>query len=76
MYWFDGDYGGGVEFKNNLNFIVAFLNKGLLSFSSKEDFIKEIRLMFQEKSSIDFSIIKFFKPYSIGEFWEMMESLK
>tara|TARA_B100000674_G_scaffold276985_1_gene228798 strand:- start:14828 stop:16918 length:2091 start_codon:yes stop_codon:yes gene_type:complete len=76
IYWFNGDFDGFIEFKNNLNFIVAFLKEDLISFSVKEDFVKEIRSVFQEKSPLDYSIIKPFKKYSLQEFWNMMESLK
>ena len=43
---------------------------------SADDFVKEIRSMFQEKSPIDYSIIKPFKKYSLKEFWNMIEALK
>ena len=76
IYWFNGGFDGFIEFKNNLNFIVAFLKDGLISFSTKEDFVKEIRSMFQEKSPIEYSIIKPFKKYTLQEFWNMMEALK
>ncbi len=76
IYWFNGGFDGFVEFKNNLNFIVAFLKEDLISFSVKDEFVKEIRSMFQEKSPIDYSIIKPFKKYSLQEFWNMMEALK
>ena len=76
MYWFNGGIDGFVDFKNNLNFIVAFIKDGLISFSSKDDFIKKIRSMFKEKSSIYYSINRPFKKYSIKEFWEMIEYLE
>ena len=76
IYWFNGDFDGFIEFKNNLNFIVAFLKEDLISFSVKDEFVKEIQSMFQEKSPIDYSIIKPFKKYSLKEFWNMMEALK
>lgn len=76
IYWFNGNFEGFIEFKNNLDFVVAFLKGDLISFSLKEDFVKEIRSMFQEKSPIDYSIIKPFKKYSLQEFWIMMEALK
>ena len=76
MYWFNGDLNGFIDFKSNLNFIVAFVKDGLISFSPRHEFIEEVRSVFNEKSPIDYIISKPFKKYSIQEFWEMIEYLK
>ena len=74
--WFNGDLNGYVDFKSNLNFVVAFLKDGLISFSSRDEFMAEISSGFKEKAPLDYFVSKPFKKYSIQEFWEMMEYLK
>ncbi len=76
VYWFNGDFEGFVDFKSNLNFVVAFLKEDLISFCLKEDFLKEVRTMYQDKSAIEYLINKPFKKYSLKEFWKMMDALK
>jgi len=76
MHWFNGDLNGFIDFKSNLNFIVAFIKDGLISFSPRHEFIEEVRAVFNEKSPIDYIIRKPFKKYSIHEFWEMIQYLK